>query len=159
MKKKKKEWFSRCHRWQWRLRRDLLIATYFLLALEKSPSGPVIILTWRIKESTKAWSASQIISSIYFRNPPKAILWITLGDSGRAGDSKTIFQIPNIKTLFNSGNIYSVSDCIDLQVVPPWPYLRDSFLWKWSQWETLQFWEELPVYCLPNLDFFFYILI
>ena len=56
---------------------------------------------------------------IYTLGTLKAVLWVTLGGAGRARDSKNVLKIPNIQTLFNSRNIYSVSDCIDLQMLPP----------------------------------------
>ena len=103
----------------------IMIIMYFLLALEKSPTWPIVIWYVKNKRIYKSLEYSLSKIPIYIWGTPKAVLCITLGCTRRAGDSN-IPKIPNSREPFNCRNLHSVLDCIDLQVLLPSTHFRDN---------------------------------
>lgn len=120
--RKKNEWIIGCNRWKWR---DLLVVIYCLLALEKPLTGPDVIFYVKYKRTYKTLECSRDKILMYISGTSKAVLFITLDDTRRAGDLN-ILKISNIKKLSIPRNIHSASDCVDLQVLPSCTSLRGN---------------------------------
>lgn len=118
------------------------VCGYSTPALEKMIHRTCLIYMWKIREFIKAWRISQQDYHMYISRTPKAILCITLGDTG----TERGFEMPRLYLL-----------CIrlhQLACAPPPPTSGMAFLERdQSKNYHSSGKSELRIYCLSNLDF------
>lgn len=113
MKQVKKKWVNRCNWWKWRLRR-IVDGCVFSSGIRKITLRACCHITCKELENLQRLEVLHKIP-IYISGSLKVVHWITLSDTGRAGDSKSMLtvrsqilrhlSIPGICTLYQTAFI------------------------------------------------------